>query len=290
MDGEVSVLHLDSESDLGSEVACSTLEVVDEFFELAQEGEPVSDADEDLSPENYRMGEMSEAAAYPDVDDSHQDSIIENPEPVLELNPSVTSDDLNQCDEQPTIRTEPIPVTMAPRRELPLSGDTIRITELADLLGIRGYEALRDLVELEHFVKTTDSVSAELAVKVGLKHGVDFVMTKSAAEARGGKGSGFYPAPTSAACDNMTFQIKKGLHVHAGDWIRDSQLGLGKILKLNTDPDEQDRHQVWFVGNTEEGTVVEHHALYSTTLGIIDDSMIPTDIRSAAPEIGESLQ
>ena len=75
-----------------------------------------------------------------------------------------------------------MPITEALRRDLPLSGDNIRVTELADLLGIRGYEVIRDLLELKHFVKTTDSVSAELAMKVGFKHGVDFVLIDSAAE------------------------------------------------------------------------------------------------------------
>lgn len=291
IDGELPALHLDSESDLGSEVACPTLGVVDESFEVVQEVEPASDADEDFSLENYRMGENFQVDACPDIDNGLQDPIIENPDLALELNSSATSDDRNRCDEQPTNRIESIPVTVPLRRALPLSGDTIRITKLADLLGLRGYEVLRDLIELEHFVKTTDSVSAELAMKVGLKHGVDFVMNESAADEADGRKCGVFSlTPTAAHYVNRTFRIKNGLHVRAGDWIRDSQLGLGRILKLNTDQDEPDRHQVWFVGNTKAGAVVEHHALYSTTLGIIDCSMIPTDIRCAAPEIGESPQ
>ena len=57
------------------------------------------------------------------------------------------------------------------------------------------------------------------------------------------------------SCDNSTFRIKNARHARAGDWIRDSQLGLSRVLNLRTDPEEPDRHQVWFVGNAEEGTV-----------------------------------
>jgi hypothetical protein len=237
------------------------------------------------------MGEELEVGSHLEIYDGYQEPIDEDPKPIeqaVELHPGEASDDLISLYEQPVDRGETMPVNEAPRRELPLLGDTILITELADLLGIRGYEVLGDLVQLEHFAKTTDSVNAELAVKVGLKHGVDFVMTDSAAEGEVRKNSVSSSPPTSADCDNSAFQIDIGQYVRAGDWIRDSQLGLGRILKLNTDPLEPDRHQVWFVGNTEEGTVVERHAIYSSTLGIIDPSMIPDDIRSAAPAIGEA--
>jgi hypothetical protein len=285
MDKEVSVSEKGPELALGSESEFSALELVEDFSESVHEGESIPDVTEGLPPMNHPIGEILEVEYFPGIDQSHQDPMVEDPKPAHKLYPSVASRDLSPCDEQPTNLAESIPVIAPPRRELPLSRSTIRVTELAGLLGIRGYEVLRDLVELEHFVKTTDSVSAELAVKVGLKHGVDFAMTESVAKAEGRKNGVFSPTPTSADCDNMTFQIKNGLHVHAGDWIRDSQLGLGRILKLNTDPDEPDRHQVWFIGNTEEGTVVERHAIHSSTLGIIDPSMIPDDIRSAAPEI-----
>lgn len=290
MDNEVSVSDLDPESTLGSESVFSALELVDDFSELVHEGESIPDITEDFPPANHPMGEILEADWHLDIDASHQDPIIGNPQTAgqaLELHPGVVSDDLISRDEQPTNRAEPMPITEALRRELRLSRGAIRITELADLLGIRGYEVLRDLVQLEHFAKPTDMVSTEIAVKVGLKHGVDFVMIDSAAEGEISKNGVSSPPPTSANYDDSSFQIKIGQHVRAGDWIRDSQLGLGRILKLNTDPLETDRHQVWFVGNTEEGTVVERHPIYSSTLGVIDHSMIPDDIRSAAPAIGE---
>jgi len=291
MDNEVSVSDLDPESALGSESVFSALELADDFSELVHEGESIPYITEELPPANLPMGEILEADWHLDIEDSHQDPIIENAQPAeqaLELHPNVASDDLIPREEQPPNRTESMPITEALRRELPLSGDAIRITELADLLEIRGYEVLRDLVQLEHFAKTTDTVSTEIAVKVGLKHGVDFVLIDSAAEGEVRKNGFSSPPPASANHDDSAFQIDIGQHVRAGDWIRDSQLGLGRILKLNTDPLESDSHQVWFVGNTEEGTVVERHAIYSSTLGIIDHSMIPDDIRSAAPAIGES--
>lgn len=290
MDNELLVSEINPDSAPVSEPALSVVELIGDFSESVHDGESLPNTTEGLPPANHPIGETLEAESYLEIDGGHQDQIFEDSEPALERNPSVTSDDLSPCDEQPTNQTESIPVTAHPRRELSLSRNTIRVTELADLLGVRGYEVLRDLVELEHFVKTTDSVSAEFAVKVGLKHGVDFVMTESATQAEGRNSRPSSPPPTSVDYDKMTFQIKNGLQVRVGDWIRDSQLGLGRILKLNTDPNEPDRHQVWFVGNTEEGTVVERHALYSSTLGVIDDSMIPADIRSAAPEIGESPQ
>jgi hypothetical protein len=46
-----------------------------------------------------------------------------------------------------------------------------------------------------------------------------------------------------------------------------------------------DRHRVWFVGNFEDGTVVHNHPLLPDTLGVIDISMVPEDIRKAAPKI-----
>lgn len=282
MDNKVSVSEINPDSARVSEPALSALELIGDFSESVHEGESLPNTTEGLPP----AGETLEAESYPEIDGSHQDQIIKDSEPALELNPSGASD-ISPCDEQPTNQTESISVTAHPRREMPLLGRSIRVAELAELLGVLGYEVLRDLVELQHFAKTTDSVCAELAVKVGLKHGVDFLITESAAE-RGMNGQLASPPLNSATYDNMTFQIKNGLHVRAGDWVRDSELGLGRVLKLHTDPEEPDRHQLWFVGNTEEGTVVERHSLYSSTLGIIDNSMIPHDIRSAAPEVVES--
>jgi len=77
-----------------------------------------------------------------------------------------------------------------------------------------------------------------------------------------------------------------GAEVADGDWIRDSVHGLGRILKLHSSPDMPDRHRVWFVGNTKEGTVIGNHPLLPNTLGVIDKSMVPKIIRDVAPEIG----
>jgi hypothetical protein len=288
MDRKASVSEMDPDSTIGSESVFSALELADDFSDSAHERESIPYITEDLPPAKHPMGVILEVDWHPDIDDSHQDPIIENAqlaEQALELHPNVASDDLIPRDEQPTNRIESMPITEALRRELQLSGDAIQITELADLIGIRGYEVLRDLVQLEHFAKTNDTVSAEIAVKVGLKHGVNFILIDSVAEDDVRRNSFSSPPPASANHDDIAFQIDIGQHVRAGDWIRDSRLGLGRILKLHTDPLEPDSHQVWFVGNTEEGKVVERHAIHSSTLGIIDPSMIPDDIRSAAPEI-----
>jgi hypothetical protein len=293
MDREESVSEMDRYSALESESVFSALELADEFSELVHEGVSIPCITEELPPVNHPMGEILEADWHSDIEHSHQEPIIEysqTAEQALELHPSLVSDHLILRDEQRTNRIESMPITEALRRELPISGDAIRIKELADLLGIRGYEVLRDLIQLKHFPKTTDTVNTEIAVKVGLKHGVDFVLIDSEAEGKVRKNGVSPPPCASDNYDDRVFQIDIGRHVRAGDWIRDSQLGLGRILKLNTDPLEPDSHQVWFVGNTKEGAVVERHAIYSSTLGIIDHSMIPDNICSAAPAIDESLR
>jgi hypothetical protein len=92
-------------------------------------------------------------------------------------------------------------------------------------------------------------------------------------------------AADSVSRNQTTFRIKSGMVVSAGDWIRDSVHGLGRILKLHSSPGMPDRHRVWFIGNSEEGTIIHNHRLLPDTLGVVDKSMVPADILKVAPEI-----
>jgi len=216
--------------------------------------------------------EMIEEDPYvPDETQGHTDQLLEKPEEEILESSDVA---LQKIDVEPA--------EILPQIEIRLDGESIRITEFAELLGVRSYEILRDLIGLEIFAKSSDSITLDTANKISGRYGIVIVCEKSFAFVENPADMEKTAKPNSP---NSTFVIKPGLEVTDGDWIRDSVLGLGRILKLHTHSKEPDRHRVWFIGQTEEGTIIEAHSLRAGTLGVIDKSMIPSDIRNAAPEI-----
>jgi hypothetical protein len=233
------------------------------------------------------VGAALGAESFPDIHEEHQDPIVGEPGAVLDIDAGGELDVLRMCDKNVTNQGEFTLASASGRRELPLSDESILVTDLAGLLEVRSSDVIEKLGVLDHHVKSTDSVNAELAVKVGRRHGVDFIRDESSNECEARRGGEPSPSTLLANSHKSYYQFRNGQYVRAGDWIRDSKLGLGRILKLHTDPGEPDRHQVWFAGNTEGGIVVDRHVLGKSTLGIIDHSMIPDDLRSAAPVISK---
>ena len=134
---------------------------------------------------------------------------------------------------------------------------------------------------------------AEEATDLPERKSRDARQAKDQAEQEGMDFSPQQPEPPLAdepsSRQRITFQISSGLLVSAGDWIRDSTLGLGLILKLHTQPGEDDQHRVWFNRKTGGGTIIERHPLNHATLGVIHKSMVPKDIRDSAPEIDQQV-
>ena len=176
------------------------------------------------------------------------------------------------------------PGEIEPGREIRLRGNSIQISALADIIGIKGYEILRGLIDMGIFAKATDLITADTANEISKAYGFEIVV--------GGRSGASKTEPTDSTQVSRAYtrgDAMSGLgsqfNVRAGTWIRDSTLGLGRILALNTDPEKHDRYRVWFVGKSSEGRVVENHFLLPGLLGVIDKSMIPKDILDAAPEI-----
>jgi hypothetical protein len=169
-----------------------------------------------------------------------------------------------------------------PLQQIPLAGDSIQIDALSEILGIKTYKVLRDLIGLEVFAKPTDLIAAETANKIAAAYGFEILPGNSSKPKQIAKDK---DSAGSVSWDQNTFKIKSGMVVSAGDWIRDSVHGLGRILKLHSSPGLPDRHCVWFIGNSEEGTIIHNHPLRPDTLGVVDKSRVSADIRNAAPEI-----
>ena len=176
---------------------------------------------------------------------------------------------------------EDVTAVFEPRRKIYLRDNSIQICALADLLGIKAYEVLRHLITLGIFAKSTDSIDADTVQAISSVYGCEIVCDGSTL----GEESIDEKASGPDFHKRTTFELKPNLNVTAGDWIRDSVLGLGRILTLHTHRDEHDRHRVWFIGQSEEGTIIEQHPLLPSTLGVIDKSMVPKDIFDVAPEI-----
>jgi hypothetical protein len=187
----------------------------------------------------------------------------------------------NHKEGQSSRTKEDVTEEFEPRRMIHLRDNAIQIFALADLLGIKAYEILRHLITLGIFAKSTDPIAADIAQAISSVYGCEIVCDGSTLgeESKDEKASGpdFHK--------RTTFELKPNLNVTAGDWIHDSALGLGRVLKLHTHPDERDRHRVWFIGQSEEGTILEQHSLLPDTRGLIDKSMVPKDIFNAAPKI-----
>ena len=182
----------------------------------------------------------------------------------------------------PLSENDDCPGEIEPRREIRLRGNSIEINALADIIGIKGYEMLRDLIDLGIFAKATDSITADTANEIAKAYGFEVVAGERSGPSKTEPKdktqiSGAYTRRDATSGLGSNFNIR------VGTWIRDSRLGLGRILALNTGP--HDRHRVWFVGKSSEGRVVENHFLLPGLLGVIDKSMIPKDILDAAPEI-----
>ncbi len=65
--------------------------------------------------------------------------------------------------------------------EIRFEGDAIRITELAELLRIKSYTILRDLIGLEIFAKGSDSITMDTANKISWRYGIVIVCENSLA-------------------------------------------------------------------------------------------------------------
>lgn len=169
-----------------------------------------------------------------------------------------------------------------PLQQIPLASDSIQIDALSEILGIKTYEVLRDLIGLEVFAKPTDLITADTANKIAVAYGFEILPGNASKPKQVAKEK---DAAGSVSRDQNTFKIKSGMVVSAGDWIRDSVHGLGRILNLHTSPGMMDRHRVWFIGNTNKGMIINNHPLRPDTLGVVDQSMVSADIRNAAPEI-----
>lgn len=166
--------------------------------------------------------------------------------------------------------------------QIPLAGDSIQIDALADLLGIKSYQVLKDLIGLEIFAKETDLIFADTANEIASTYGFEIIPGR-ASRGQDNSGEGSDPA-ASGLRDRITFQTNSGLVVSAGDWIRDSTHGLGRIIKLYSKSEDLDLHRVWFAEQAGEGMIIEGHPLKTGTLGVIDESMVSKDVREAAPE------
>ena len=171
----------------------------------------------------------------------------------------------------------------APLEQIPWGGDSIQIDALSEILGIKTHEVLQELPGMQVPIKLADLIVGDTAKEIVTAFSFETLPgnekkpEQSLAEEKNPAGS--------VSVDQNTFKIKSGMVVSAGDWIRDSVHGLGRILKLHSSPGMPDRHRVWFIGNTEKGMTINNHPLRPDTLGIVDQSMVSADILNAAPEI-----
>jgi hypothetical protein len=165
---------LDDRADRDRETACGTLQIVDDCPGIVEKIEPNSMDSE------VRATVFGEVAGDMDfvVDDSPE-AIMEAQAEATELRNTTIQGDIWAgsvvCEELPLSQGECLPIKVGLRREVPLNGDCISIKELSDLLGIRVFEVLKQLIDLKIFAKSSDSISWEIASKICDKNGVNFV-------------------------------------------------------------------------------------------------------------------
>jgi hypothetical protein len=164
---------LDDRAGRDRETGCGTLQIVDYGPRIVEKIEPNS------MDSVVRATVFGEVAVDMDfVLGGSPEAIMEAQAEATELRDATIQGDIRAgsvlCEELPLGQGECLPIKMGLRREVPLNGDCISIKELSDLLGIRVFEVLKQLIDLKIFAKSSDSISLEVASKIGDKDGVNF--------------------------------------------------------------------------------------------------------------------
>jgi hypothetical protein len=60
-------------------------------------------------------------------------------------------------------------------KQIPLAGDSIQIDALADLIGIKSYQVLKELIKMEIFAKATDLIHADTASEIASAYGFEVI-------------------------------------------------------------------------------------------------------------------
>lgn len=161
--------------------------------------------------------------------------------------------------------------SMAQLPQIHLEGDSINLNDLAEMLEIKPYKVLRDLIIRKISLESADWIPVDTANEIASRYGLEFVA---------GYSGSLFKFP-----DRNRFHVKSGMIVYPGNWVIDSSLGLGRILKLNSGTQSIDEHLVWFAELKKKSKIVGNHSLRPTTLEKINDSMVPEHIRKIAPAV-----
>lgn len=216
------------------------------------------------------------------------------PEPELESDPaprSVEESRQEEITDEEWDLTIPEPMTAKEFAEL-IGTEVFRVTQAAGDLGV--FPGINEPIDLN----TLAGIAPRFHCKVFAEDGTEVVYTKprkphedEPPQERGRPldvlkpdevSSGGSPAPEVENQGGETFELRKGIFVRRGDWIHDTKLGLGKVLRLDIHPEIEDKHEVWF---ERSATVVRNHSMRGSTTSIRDEAKIPPGIRDRAPRL-----
>jgi hypothetical protein len=87
--------------------------------------------------------------------------------------------------------------------------------------------------------------------------------------------------PTPEGATEPHFVIDSQTIVYVGTWIDHSTYGIGRVLKINTRPDNANSHRVWFARNN---TVLASHPLTRIETMVIPEDRVPAEVRATCPK------
>ena len=159
-----------------------------------------------------------------------------------------------------------------------IRGDVV-VSELAEELGVPLFKIIAELLKLEVFVATDQEVDFATASRIcklyKYPHRVALTRPKRTKSKKKKPPAWDEDLELRIEESSETFQLGKRVFVRSGNWIKDRDGGIGRILRVNVRRKEADCHEVWFA---KPETIVKDHALLGRT-AILDPSQVPKRLR-----------